>query len=321
MANHPLEVFRYPHNVGQAPVDKWILFQAKKGRHIIRSTTSPAGDTTLAACAMYLPEGALRTTIAAGWDGQDVGSLLGAAIEAGGQDVEKFFNSNLTDLASNTKGLIDGLMSKIAETGGANAGRLAMEAVKSGTLEHFGREFSAATGAALGQSVNPRTDLIFSSVPFRTHEFEFTLIPRNLKEAQSIDNIVKFFQYYMLPSFGENGTASGGEALGISSFMIGFPHEFEIEMRHSGDPTILDGGGKPLRFVNRIGRSVLKSCAVDHAGGGKVSFIKDGGDYYPTATKISLQFEEVRLLGRDSKEVRRDDAKFNEKFPDKLDKS
>jgi hypothetical protein len=137
-------------------------------------------------------------------------------------------------------------------------------------------------GAALGKTVNPRTDIFFKNVDYRTHRFDFKLIPRTLQEAQSIDNILNIFHYYSLPSYGG----------GSGNFFIGYPYEFVITLF-----TQLQG----THHLNTIGRSVLTSLEVNHAAGNQVAFVDDQNvqQYYPAVTSMELSFKETRLLGRD----------------------
>ena len=141
----------------------------------------------------------------------------------------------------------------------------------------------------LGARINPRTDMLFDSVKYRQHQFSFTLIPRNETEAKSIDEILSVFQFYMLPSFGKTGE---------ESLFIGYPYEFTIDM-YTGEQAL--GRGMTSQHINKIDRSVLTRCTIDHsAGNDRVAF---AGNYYPAVSSLELNFTEVRLQGRDEQEV------------------
>ena len=154
-------------------------------------------------------------------------------------------------------------------------------------LEKADDLFGGAARQALGFRPNPRTDVLFSHVGYRDHRMEYILIPRDEAEAKAIDHIIKFFQFYMLPSY----SPTVGKNKDIEGLIMGFPYEFVI--------TFWDEGTPSLHHFNKIGRSVLKSVTVDHAGGSQVAFFKAGNNLYPAVTKLSLEFTEVRLLARD----------------------
>ena len=150
----------------------------------------------------------------------------------------------------------------------------------------------------IGGVINPRTDLFFKSVEYRTHQFTFTLIPRTIQEAWAIDAILNIFQYYMLPSFGDDSVnAAGVPNAPNDSFFIGYPYEFEISMfsQVSGS----------AHHLNSFERSVLTDIRIDHASGNRVAFVDSygGNEYFPASTTLSLGFKETRLQGRDKQTV------------------
>lgn len=297
--------FKYPAALGYPPFDKWILFEAKTGRHILRNsiiTEGAAPDRTLASSALYLSPDALTSSLELSWDSTDLGPFVGAAIEAMAQTGKNMFNMKFGSMADARNSLSDVLKSVTTKTGAAKETGLHgildsfKEAIRGQVLVGVNSLVGEGTTQVItGTRVNPRTDTYFDSQDYREHSLEFMLIPRTRDEALAIDRIIHFFQFYSLPSY------FGSEALdaaSVGSFLMGFPFEFEITMY---------GGNQPLEHVNKIGRSVLKSVSVNHAAGDKVAFIKDNGEYFPLATTLSLSFQEVRLLGRDSKEINRGD--------------
>lgn len=255
---------------------KWIWFKVKSGRHVLRSgvlDTSNQADRIVTSVALYLPASALNSTLSATWESQDLGAagaaLEGAFQKAGGTTprsgavpVQNAENADIASavgggaVASATTAGLNKVMSKISASAGEGA--------------------IAAGQAIAGITPNPRTDVLFKSVSYRTHRLSFTLVPRNEDEAIAIDGILNTFQYYMLPSFGN------------VSF-IGYPYEFEIDM-------FTQWNGR--HHINTIDRSVLTECTINHAAGERVAFIQNG-EYYPASTTIDLSFQEVRLQGRD----------------------
>lgn len=283
---------KYPADIGSPPYEKWMLFEVKSGRHITRTGTAgeaaPNGDRTIKAVALYLPPNALTSTLSVDWTQDNYGSVAGAvleaAIQAGKGDVGRV-SSPLSMENVGEKLLAGGVAD--AQAGLINMGF----SVASGLLEKVvgqgaTKEIGLAASAATGKIINPRTDMFFNSVQYREHQFSFMLIPRTLQEAKEIDDILNIFQFYMLPSFGDDSQTN--------SYFIGYPYEFQITMFSQ-----VTGSS---HHINTIDRSVLTSCTIDHASGNRVSFVDSlgGYEYYPTSTTLTLHFKEVRLQGRDN---------------------
>lgn len=292
---------RYPENLGQKPFDKWMSFEARSGRHVLRDRVVPergtGTDRTLASVGLYISPTSLRDNLNIGYDTQALGPFLGAAVELLAQSGSNLFDTRFNTLQDAKDATIT-LLKDIRTSGAEHSTTMRdsfIEAIKA-DLVKLGSSLAGdgAVGAVLGQKVNPKTDVLFDTNEYRTHSYEFLLIPRSLNEAKNIDRIINFFQFYSLPSFRRTQSQ---QAARVGSFMIGFPYEFVITFR--------DETGRELEHINRVARSVLKSVGIDHAAGGKTAFIKDGIDFYPVATKLTLEFQEVVLLGRDSDEIKR----------------
>lgn len=320
---------KYPEGLGTpGPFEKWVLFEVKSARHIGQSGGAEGGgggtnvkDTTVAAVALYLPESALKSDIEAQYDTNDLGPF-GILSEFTAQTNSDFLGKVSTGFAGmgdkidtaiqNSTG-VGSLLSNLGSAAVAEAKEVpaGWDAVKNvftqdilPALQKSG-EFASQAGLAAaigalgdygnqmsGMRVNPRTDILFNHIGYRSHTFDFMLIPRNEAEAKTIDNIVHMFQYYMLPSYSPNLSA------GVSGMLIGFPYEFTITFWSEGRPN--------THHVNKIGRSVLVGASVNHAAAGKNAFFKGSqGDVYPAATSLSLTFKEVRLLSRESEEISR----------------
>jgi len=289
---------RYPSNLGQKPFDKWICFEARAGRHVLRDTivpeTSSGTDRTLGSVGLYMSPEALKDTIGIAYDEQALGPFVGTAVERLAQTGQNLFDTRfntLQDATSATQTMLKDLTNAASGAAGG-IGASFVEAIKADLMKLGSSVLGeGAVGAVTGQRVNPKTDVLFDSQEYRKHSYNFLLVPRNLTEAKNIDTIVSFFQFYSLPIFRRGRNGQGG------SFMIGFPYEFVITFR--------DGDGREMEHVNKVARSVLSSVSVDHAAGGKTAFIKDGNDLYPVATRVQLEFQEVILLDRDSAEIKR----------------
>ena len=305
---------RYPADLGKDPYEKWMLFEVKSARHILRTglmaEDGDKKDSTIKAVALYLPPDALSSTLGVTWGEGDVGQTLGAALAGAIQKGRELDSGPASTLGLNTllpaleagfrAGAVGSARTGITNLAGALGGFLGKGAGVSGETAE------KAMAAITGSVANPRTDMFFESVAYRSHTFTFVMVPRNLTEAQAIDAILNTFQFYMLPSF-------GGEE-DIDSAFIGFPYEFEISMftQHNGSS----------HHINTVDRSVLTSININHSSNENVAFVdrQGGREYYPASTSITLEFTEVRLQGRNQQSViwRGTNRKWDqEQYPDK----
>ena len=265
---------KYPSDLTTPPHEKWILLEAKSGRHIARDGfvfEANGVDSTLAAVALYLPTDALKSAMTVGYKDVDLGMAAGKAIEA----ATKRGGTLRAPTQQGGGGFsIDKLKNTLGQLAVGAATQFAANKLEGLAASVIDNPRGVAEIVA-GGAVNPRTDTAFDAMQYRTHEFTFNLIPRTKEEADNIDAILNILHFYSLPSYGDN--------TGMN-FMIGYPYEFVITMFNE-------------THINKIERSVLTGLAVDHAGGDRIAFAKG---YYPAATTLSLSFKEVRLLGRDS---------------------
>lgn len=271
-------LLRYPLTLGTPPYEKWIFFEVKAGRHIGRTglNVSQEADRTLKAVALYLPPEALSSTTTITWQEDEIGTVVGAAIESAyqrGTEVGTPGTKNAQDSAFQR--VLNGIR------GGAGS---AVDKEVNAFLSTGGNE--RAVELVRGKVINPRVDLFFKNVNYRVHSFSFTLVPRNIQEAREISSILNVFQYYMLPDFGKT----------TESF-IGYPYEFTISM--------FTQQNNQTHHLNSIGRSVLETFSTDHSSGSRVSFVNERGstEYFPASTTIKLDFKEVRLLSRTDPEA------------------
>jgi hypothetical protein len=314
--------FFYPEGLTKPPFDKWVYFEARSGRHVVRDQVINelnGVDRTLASVGLYLSETALQNTLAVVYETPDLGPFAGAIVEMlaqSGRNLMDVMMSVGNDWVGNLK---KGLMAigtgdysgaslavgQAATALGSNLGGALGtaagladtsmgSAITTLTIQGFNGLSAGSGTAAFGKRPNPKTDVLFATQSYRHYEMTFLMVPRNIREAQTIDNIVRFFQFYMLPKYDAIDPAAK-----VSAFMLGFPYEFEITLR--------DPNGE-MAHVNKFERSVLENVKIDHAAGQKTAFVKDNGVFWPVATQITLAFKEVRLLDRNSPAILRADG-------------
>jgi hypothetical protein len=319
------QVLTYPENVSK--FNKWLRFDARKGRHVGRGVmVNEAGqtDSVVMCAAMYLPTSALKSSMTVNYDTTEFsGMMMEQAAQAATEAANMKLGENGLDSIGNAAEAVLGTAMKLAGSLGAES---IGEWLKKYTAKKAVDKFGTQIEAMVGQKVNPRTDIIFSAQDYRKWSFEYILIPRTITEARNIEQIVNMFRFYMLPVYRSADTKLGASG----AYMMGYPYEWTITAHGAGsgqDKTGTDSYGtfdygtdtndargnlgNPLNTgdinlkVNKIGRSVLTNLSVDQAGGGKVAFVGEGGqnELFPLVTQMSLEFQEVVLLGRDNTDI------------------
>jgi hypothetical protein len=104
-------------------------------------------------------------------------------------------------------------------------------------------------------------------------------IPRDLKESQIVEEIVKQFKMNMAADYKEElGTIAGMRTMGL-------PNIFKIEYMYHGLQNT---------HLNEIGYCVLRNVEVSYGSDRFVSY--EGG--YPQTTKLTLSFSEMDIVTR-----------------------
>ena len=129
---------------------------------------------------------------------------------------------------------------------------------------------------------NPFTEILFKGVDFRTHDFEYTFLPKSFQDSEQIHEIIRVFQWYMHP-----------RRRGPQNVALGSPNEWEIA--YSIQNTTF--GLLP---------SVIVNMDLDYGGGlDSPRFFNspidlDSQKQYPTKILLSIRFKEVVILTRDT---------------------
>lgn len=176
-------------------------------------------DVTADECHLYLPR-AINVTDTATYDtGFQLGVIGGVAEQA------------LTE-GRNVLGAVAGatLGGAIAEgrsfMSGTNMGSGVADILAQKRIAKMGATGEAIAGgmtAASKVTTNPNTRAMFKDVPLRAFGFGFTMIPTSSREADEVENIVKFFREQLYPT-----TLSAGKVrVGYK-----FPNRFKIQLRH-----------------------------------------------------------------------------------------
>lgn len=142
----------------------------------------------------------------------------------------------------------------------------------------LGRDAGAFLTSAVGQALNPQMQVIFRSIGFRSHQFDFTLTPYSQEEAIQIKKIVESFKMAAAPEVQASSIFGKG-------LFFKVPDRFNIRFLYNG---------RRNENIHRIAECVLQNIAVDYAPMGWATF----GDGNPVQTKLTLQFQEIEIIDK-----------------------
>ena len=137
---------------------------------------------------------------------------------------------------------------------------------------------SGVVKAGTATTINPNTISLFKSVRLREFQFQFKLIANSAREAQEIEDIIKFFRTTMYPDTINFDPAGLNVPIGYE-----FPDKFEITMRYNNETVAV----KILPSVLRTVQTSLNNTAG--------IWYRDGK---PAEVEIQLSFGEERTLNR-----------------------
>jgi len=295
-------IAKYPLSLGEVRGGiPFTLFMPYKRPSLLKGIraiqTTDAVITSLPtpdfAIALPTPPSALKTTYAATYDDVNLGqaggmilSELDLATNSAKEITDKLLEVGggalvggmIGKLVGGNKGTVAGVLAGLGAgvMGAENAAKQAGVSIAQVIAEKIGID-EEAVNLIIGEATNPFTDQMFKNVGFRTHNFNYTFLPKSKEDSESIDEIIQLFKYAMLP---RPSSTTG---------FFEFPYEFQIT--HSIQATTFT-----------LLPSVLESLETDFGGGTdslKLFKTTSGGKQYPTKITVSMTFKEMVLLNRD----------------------
>ena len=242
------------------------------------------GEDILGSIYMNMPAG-ITFNDKANWGGQELGMI--------GNTIKNVITGD--GAMSTVAGGVAGASGNIAAAGVTGIGTLVAKMGLKGGL--VGAAVGAAAAgstiqrggeAALGVSMNPYMEMMFSGVSFRDFQFDFTMRPRNEDEFQKIDKIIKMFRENSRPSW------QGGK---LGKSFMNYPMVYRIEFLtavKSGSPSDTESES----YVTNPNIPKLKTCVCDsvttnYAPQNMWTAHQNG---VPVAVTLGLHFQETELV-------------------------
>ena len=127
-----------------------------------------------------------------------------------------------------------------------------------------------------GAIANPNMELLFGGPNLRNFSFQWTLAPRDDKEAKDVIKILRFFKQGMSPIRTK------------SRLFMKSPHTFQLSYNNSK--------GEPHKYLNKFKECALQSFTVNYAPNGTYSTYEDG---VMTAYQMSMTYSELNPVFND----------------------
>jgi hypothetical protein len=132
-----------------------------------------------------------------------------------------------------------------------------------------------------GSIMTPRMELMFEGLSRRNFSYNFIFLPKSVKEAETVEEIVKLFKFHAASDYGGVLSDIMGGADGVRTMTI--PDLFDIKYMHMGSDNT---------HLNKIKTCVLSSISVEY-GAERYTAYDEGR---PQTTKLALSFTELELI-------------------------
>jgi hypothetical protein len=178
------------------------------------------------------------------------------------------------------------------EKGGAEQGFSALKksalrtALERAVTKTGSQTLGIGAAALTGVVVNPMLEMIYRSPNFRNFQFDFMFYPRDEKEANQVQKIIKSFEFHQAPEINQT----------LQGFLIP-PSQFDIRFYY---------GGRENPNIPSIASCVLTNIQVNYAPNGFSAFEVPnentpsvGRTGMPVAIQLTLSFQETTFLTKD----------------------
>ncbi len=268
---------------GIGNIDRSDVHYLAKGRPEGHGPTSgmeawkPTTTRITDSIALYLPAN-ITSDLTARYPGAEMG-LIGFALASGFDFMQNWGEDDFEGAARSLKGFVGSLSKDVLVRGAAGL----VDAIETGanTYGSINKYFSRA--------INPYMEVIFENMEMRSFTYRFKFQPKDEKERDDVQEIIKLFRFHMAPELQPGNMR-----------FLGIPATFDIHYMYQtsdyGESGSMDWrNARENDFYNKIATCVLTNVSVDYTPDGVKSF-HDGS---PTAISMSLSFSETELLTKD----------------------
>ena len=260
--NNTPQWLSYPATLGKevAQGQHYMLIDSYESR---TAADFEATGTRLSSIALYIPPGALTTTISQSYEGLKGGRTLigGAQVTGAGGGTQN------VELGSFVKQGLQGLLSK----------------------PQAAADFMSATQ---GLARNNHMALIYRGPgEFRQHTFNFSFWPKSEAESEEVRKIILDFKKGSTPKLA-GLTKDATDITKLRAPYFAAPRHWEIKFcQGTGSSGSRPG---PNTYLFKIGRSVITTMTINHDPDSVVGFHKKTGA--PVHSTLAITFQELEYV-------------------------
>lgn len=248
--------------IGIAALGATGLYQASK----TAGTTTRAQKRLQTTIALHMPNN-LNIKYGVGWAEEE---MMGAEMLAQGVEDVSGLMKAVGDMKLSNMTTAAGFNKEFDKVASSKESQNSMSLLKAAALQNM--PGGSYVGARSGLAPNPRKEMVFKSVDFRTFQFDYSFFPRSEEEAQHVLNIIYQFKFHMHPEFQDQ-----------TNFLYIYPSEFDIEYRTKNGEN---------KYIHRHTSCVLTGLNINYTPNGQFTAFANG---MPTRINVTMEFKELSI--------------------------
>ena len=240
------------------------------------SSWAPSTSRITDSIALYLP-GDVVSDYGVKYDAAQMG-VVGFAAASGLDFARNMTADNFEGAARALKGAVGSVGEEILQRALAGIADFAT----GGEADTYG-----LANKIFGRATNPYMEVIFEHANLRKFTYNFTFQPKDQKERDDVQDIIKTFRFHMAPELQEQNMR-----------FMGIPATFDIHYMYQQAEANVPHDWRTAtenQYFNKIATCVLESCNVDYTSEGVRTF-RDGS---PTVITMQLQFQETEMITKE----------------------
>ena len=237
---------------------------------------APSTSRITDSIALYLPAN-VSSDYEVKYDTAQMG-VIGFAAASGLDFAQNMSANDFEGAAKALKGAVGSVGEEILQRGLAGIADMAT----GGEADTYG-----LANKIFGRATNPYMEVIFEHADLRKFTYSFTFQPKDQKERDDVQDIIKTFRFHMAPELQTRNMR----------FMT-IPATFDIHYMYQQAEANVPHDWRAAtenQYFNKIATCVLENCNVDYTSDGVRTF-RDGS---PTVITMRLQFQETEMITKE----------------------
>jgi hypothetical protein len=262
-------------NINESDVHILNKSQQKPGQGSLGSW-APSTTRITDSIALYLPAN-VSSDYSAKYSTAEMG-VIGFAAASGVDFMSKFNEDDFEGAAKALKGSIGSVGQEIVQRALAGIADLST----GGEADTYG-----LANKIFGRATNPYMEVIFEQAELRKFTYNFTFQPKDQKERDDVQDIIKTFRFHMAP-----------ELQSQNMRFMGIPATFDIHYMYQPAEANVPHYWRTAtenQYFHKISTCVLENCSVDYTSDGVRTF-RDGS---PTVITMRLEFQETEMITKE----------------------